>query len=634
MVKIDLKGQIKEFEQGVTAADVAKSIGMGLYKSACAAKIDGQACDLRTPIERDCSLEILTFDSEEGKHAYWHTTSHIMAQAVMRLYPRHQVLHWARPFENGFYYDFDLEQPLSTEDLPAIEEEMKKIIKENLPWSASSCPRRRRKSLWRTSLQGGAHCGACRQGREHQLLQTGGFHRPVRRPHLMSTGMVKAVKLTAITGAYWRGDAKNKMLTRVYGIAFPKQSMLEEHLQMLEEAKKRDHRRLGKELGLFMLRDEGPGFPFFLPKGMVLKNLLIDYWREVHKKYGYVEVSTPIILSRKLWERSGHWDHYKDNMYTTVIDEEDYAIKPMNCPGGMMVYQSQPHSYRDLPLRVGELGLVHRHELSGALHGLFRVRCFTQDDAHLFMTPDQLKDELKNVVRLFDEVYSVFGLSYKIELSTMPEDHIGTVEQWEHNQEILKEAITEMGKEYEVNEGDGAFYGPKLDFHLADSLGRTWQCGTVQLDSQLPERFELEYVGEDGQKHRPVMLHRVVLGSIERFIGVITEHFAGKFPLWLSPVQAVVLPISERHHEYAQKLQKELEEAGFRVECDLRNEKIGYKIREARLQRTPYMLVVGDQEAESGTISVRHRADGDLGSMGLESFVEKMRQEVASKEIK
>ena len=472
------------------------------------------------------------------------------------------------------------------------------------------------------------------KGENISFYKQGDFTDLCAGPHLMSTGMVKAVKLTAITGAYWRGDAKNKMLTRVYGIAFPKQSMLEEHLQMLEEAKKRDHRRLGKELGLFMLRDEGPGFPFFLPKGMVLKNLLIDYWREVHKKYGYVEVSTPIILSRKLWERSGHWDHYKDNMYTTVIDEEDYAIKPMNCPGGMMVYQSQPHSYRDLPLRVGELGLVHRHELSGALHGLFRVRCFTQDDAHLFMTPAQLKDELKNVVRLFDEVYSVFGLSYKIELSTMPEDHIGTVEQWEHNQNILKEAITEMGKEYEVNEGDGAFYGPKLDFHLADSLGRTWQCGTVQLDSQLPERFELEYVGEDGQKHRPVMLHRVVLGSIERFIGVITEHFAGKFPLWLSPVQAVVLPISERHHEYAQKLQKELEEAGFRVECDLRNEKIGYKIREARLQRTPYMLVVGDQEAESGTISVRHRADGDLGSMGLESFVEKMRQEVASKEIK
>ena len=424
------------------------------------------------------------------------------------------------------------------------------------------------------------------------------------------------------------------MLTRVYGISFPKQSLLDEHLHMLEEAKKRDHRKLGKELNLFMLRDEGPGFPFFLPKGMVLKNTLIDYWRQVHKKYGYVEISTPIILSRKLWERSGHWDHYKDNMYTTVIDDEDFAIKPMNCPGGMMVYQSQPHSYRDLPLRVGELGLVHRHELSGTLHGLFRVRCFTQDDAHLFMTPEQLKDEIKNVVKLFDEVYSVFGLSYKIELSTMPEDHIGTVEQWEHNQEILKEAITEMGKDFEVNEGDGAFYGPKLDFHLADSLGRTWQCGTVQLDSQLPERFELEYVGEDGQKHRPVMLHRVVLGSIERFIGVITEHFAGKFPLWLSPVQAVILPISERHHAYALQLQRQLEEAGLRVECDVRNEKIGYKIREAQMQQTPYMLVVGDKEAESGAVSVRHRKDGDLGSMTLAEFIAKAQAEVESKEIK
>ena len=634
MVKIDLKGRVKEFDQGITAAEVAKSIGMGLYKSACAAKIDGEVCDLRTPIEKDCSLEILTFDTAEGKHAYWHTTSHIMAQAVMRLYPGTKFS-IGPAIENGFYYDFDMEQPLSTEDLPKIEAEMKKIIKEDLPLERFALPAEKAKELmagqpYKEELIE-EHAG---KGEDISFYKQGDFTDLCAGPHLVSTGMVKAVKLTAITGAYWRGDAKNKMLTRVYGISFPKQSMLEEHLQMLEEAKKRDHRKLGKELGLFMLRDEGPGFPFFLPKGMVLKNLLIDYWREVHKKYGYVEVSTPVILSRKLWERSGHWDHYKDNMYTTVIDDEDFAIKPMNCPGGMMVYQSQPHSYRDLPLRVGELGLVHRHELSGALHGLFRVRCFTQDDAHLFMTPAQLKDELKNVVRLFDEVYSVFGLSYKIELSTMPEDHIGTVEQWEHNQDILKEAITEMGKEYEVNEGDGAFYGPKLDFHLADSLGRTWQCGTVQLDSQLPERFELEYVGEDGQKHRPVMLHRVVLGSIERFIGVITEHFAGKFPLWLSPVQAVVLPISEHHHEYAQGVQDVLEEAGFRVECDLRNEKIGYKIREAQLQRTPYMIVVGDKEAAEGTISVRHRADGDLGSMDLPAFIAKLKEEVESKEIK
>ncbi len=512
MVKIDLKGQVKEFENGVTAAEVAKSIGMGLYKSACAAKIDGEVKDLRTPIDNDCSLEILTFDSPEGKHAYWHTASHILAQAVQRLYPGTKFA-IGPAIENGFYYDMELEAPLSTDDLPKIEAEMKKIIKEDIPLERFELPPQAAKERmagqdYKEELID-EHAG---NGENISFYQQKDFTDLCAGPHLMSTGLVKAVKLTAITGAYWRGDASNKMLTRVYGIAFPKQSMLDEHLQMLEEAKKRDHRKLGKELGLFMLRDEGPGFPFFLPKGMVLKNLLIDYWREVHKKYGYVEVSTPIILSRKLWERSGHWDHYKDNMYTTVIDDEDYAIKPMNCPGGMMVYQSQPHSYRDLPLRVGELGLVHRHELSGALHGLFRVRCFTQDDAHLFMTPEQLKEELKGVVRLFDEVYSVFGLSYKIELSTMPEDHIGTVEQWEHNQEILKEAITEMGKDFEINEGDGAFYGPKLDFHLADSLGRTWQCGTVQLDSQLPERFELEYIGEDGQKHRPVMLHRVVLG--------------------------------------------------------------------------------------------------------------------------
>ncbi|HIV46959.1 MAG TPA: threonine--tRNA ligase [Candidatus Acutalibacter stercorigallinarum] len=634
MVKIDLKGQVKEFENGVTAAEVAKSIGMGLYKSACAAKIDGEVKDLRTPIDKDCSLEILTFDSPEGKHAYWHTASHILAQAVQRLYPGTKFA-IGPAIENGFYYDMELEAPLSTDDLPKIEAEMKKIIKEDIPLERFELPPQEAKERmagqdYKEELID-EHAG---NGENISFYQQKDFTDLCAGPHLMSTGLVKAVKLTAITGAYWRGDASNKMLTRVYGIAFPKQSMLDEHLQMLEEAKKRDHRKLGKELGLFMLRDEGPGFPFFLPKGMVLKNLLIDYWREVHKKYGYVEVSTPIILSRKLWERSGHWDHYKDNMYTTVIDDEDYAIKPMNCPGGMMVYQSQPHSYRDLPLRVGELGLVHRHELSGALHGLFRVRCFTQDDAHLFMTPEQLKEELKGVVRLFDEVYSVFGLSYKIELSTMPEDHIGTVEQWEHNQEILKEAITEMGKDFEINEGDGAFYGPKLDFHLADSLGRTWQCGTVQLDSQLPERFELEYIGEDGQKHRPVMLHRVVLGSIERFIGVITEHFAGKFPLWLSPVQAVILPIAERHHAYAQQLQQQLEAAGLRVECDTRSEKIGYKIREAQLQKTPYMLVVGDKEQEDGTVSVRHRKDGDLGSMALQAFIHKAQAEVASKEIK
>ncbi|WP_369297366.1 threonine--tRNA ligase [uncultured Neglectibacter sp.] len=634
MIKIDLKGQVREFESGVTAAEVAKSIGMGLYKSACAARIDGEVKDLRTPITKDCALEILTFDDADGKHAYWHTTSHIMAQAVKRLYPGTKFA-IGPAIENGFYYDFDLETPLSSEDLPKIEDEMKKIIKENLELERFELPPEEARAEmagqeYKLELIDEHSAG----GEKISFYRQGDFEDLCAGPHLMGTGSVKAVKLTSITGAYWRGDATKKMLTRVYGISFPKQSELDEYLQMLEEAKKRDHRKLGKELGLFMLRDEGPGFPFFLPKGMVLKNTLIDYWRQVHKKYGYLEISTPMMMNRQLWERSGHWDHYKDNMYTTVIDDTDFAIKPMNCPGGMLVYASEPHSYRELPLRVGELGLVHRHELSGTLHGLFRVRCFTQDDAHIFMTREQMQDVIQETVRLFDEVYSTFGLTYTIELSTMPEDHIGEVEEWERNQDILKNAITAMGKDYVINEGDGAFYGPKLDFHIADSLGRTWQCGTIQLDSQLPERFELEYTGSDGEKHRPVMIHRVVLGSIERFIGVITEHFAGKFPLWLSPVQAVILPISERHHEYAQSLKEQLEAAGLRVECDTRNEKIGYKIREAQLQQTPYMLVVGDKEAESGTISPRHRRDGDLGAMTVEEFIAKTTEEIASREIK
>ena len=634
MIKIDLKGQRKEFESGVTPAEVAKSIGMGLFKAACAARVDGEVKDLRTPLTQDCALEILTFDEAEGKHAYWHTTAHIMAQAVNRLYPGTKFA-IGPAIENGFYYDFDMDTPLSSEELPKIEEEMKKIIKENLELEKFELPAEEAKremagQEYKEELID-EHSG---NGEKISFYRQGDFTDLCAGPHLMSTGGVKAVKLTSITGAYWRGDATKKMLTRVYGISFPKQSQLDEYLQMLEEAKKRDHRKLGKELGLFMLRDEGPGFPFFLPKGMVLKNTLIDYWRQVHKKYGYLEISTPIMLNRQLWERSGHWEHYKDNMYTTVIDETNFGIKPMNCPGGMLVYASEPHSYRELPLRVGELGLVHRHELSGTLHGLFRVRCFTQDDAHIFMTREQMQEVIQETVGLFDEVYSTFGLSYTIELSTMPEDHIGEVEEWERNQEILKSAITAMGKDYVINEGDGAFYGPKLDFHIADSLGRTWQCGTIQLDSQLPERFELEYVGADGEKHRPVMIHRVVLGSIERFIGVITEHFAGKFPLWLSPVQAVILPISERHHEYAQSLKAQLEAAGLRVECDTRNEKIGYKIREAQLQQTPYMLVVGDKEAESSTISPRHRKDGDLGAMSVEEFIAKTQAEIASREIK
>lgn len=634
MVKIDLKGTIKEFEKGITAAEVAKSIGMGLYKSACVAKINGEVKDLRTPIEEDCALEILTFDSPEGKHAYWHTSSHIMAQAVNRLYPGTKFA-IGPAIDNGFYYDFDLQEPISMEDLPKLEEEMKKIIKEDIPLDCFLLPAdRAQEEMKGQDYKIELICEHSGNGEQISFYRQNDFEDLCAGPHLMSTGMVKAVKLTAITGAYWRGDAKNKMLTRIYGVSFPKQSMLEDHLTMLEEAKKRDHRKLGRELGLFMLTEEGPGFPFFLPKGMELRNTLINYWREVHKRYGYVEISTPMMLNRGLWERSGHWDHYKDNMYTTVIDDEDFAIKPMNCPGGMLVYKSGLHSYRDLPLRVGELGLVHRHELSGTLHGLFRVRCFTQDDAHIFMTWEQMKEEIKNVVRLFDEVYSVFGLSYEIEVSTMPEDHMGEEKDWDFATETLKQAITEMGKDYIVNEGDGAFYGPKLDFHLADSLGRTWQCGTIQLDMQLPERFELEYTGADGQKHRPVMIHRVVLGSIERFIGVITEHFAGAFPMWLTPVQVKLLPIADRHLDYINDIKRALEAKGMRVEVDDRNEKIGYKIRSAQMEKIPYMIVAGDKDIESNTVSVRHRSEGDLGSMKLNAFIEKAMAEIEGKEIK
>ncbi len=634
MIQISLKGEPREFEAGVTPAEVARSIGMGLYNAACAARVDGKVVDLRTPLQQDCALEILTFDDPEGKRAYWHTTSHILAQAVCRLYPGAKFA-IGPAIENGFYYDFDLPAALTPEDFPKIEAEMKKIIKEDHPLerfelAPPAALEKMADQEYKRELIA-EHAG---NGEQISFYAQGDFTDLCAGPHLMSTGKVKAVKLTAVTGAYWRGNAKNKMLTRVYGVSFPKQSLLDAHLAMLEEAKKRDHRKLGKELGLFMLADEGPGFPFFLPKGMVLKNTLLDYWRKVHKKYGYQEISTPIILNRELWERSGHWEHYKQNMYTTVIDDVPYGIKPMNCPGGMLVYKSEPHSYRELPLRVGELGLVHRHELSGTLHGLFRVRCFTQDDAHVFMTKDQMQDVIQETVRLFDEVYSVFGLSYEIELSTMPEDHIGTLEEWAYNQEVLKNAITAMGKTFTVNEGDGAFYGPKLDFHLSDSLGRTWQCGTIQLDSQLPERFELEYTGQDNLKHRPVMIHRVVFGSIERFIGVITEHLAGAFPLWLSPVQAVILPIADRHHAYAEAIAQQLEAAGLRVECDTRNEKIGYKIREAQMQKTPYMLVVGDKEAENGEVSVRHRKDGDLGAMTAEAFLAKAKAEIESMEIR
>ena len=575
-----------------------------------------------------------TFENPEYRKTYWHTCSHIMAQAVKRLWPEVQLA-IGPAIDEGWYYDFDAPFTFTPDHLAKIEAEMKKICKERLPIVRSEKPRvealaymQERNEPYKVEL-----INDLPEDAAISFYTQGDFTDLCAGPHLDHTGRVKhnGFKLLNSCGAYWRGDSNRKMLQRIYGIAFQSKEELETYLQRIEEAKRRDHRRLGKELGLFMLTDYGPGFPFFLPKGMVLRNTLIDYWREVHKRYGYVEVSTPMILNRQLWEQSGHWDHYKNNMYTTVIDGEDYAIKPMNCPGGMLVYASEPHSYRDLPLRVGELGLVHRHELSGALHGLFRVRCFTQDDAHIFMTREQMESEIQNVVRLFDEVYNVFGLKYTVELSTMPEDHIGTVEEWEANQEILKKAITGMGKDFVVNEGDGAFYGPKLDFHIEDCLGRTWQCGTIQLDSQLPERFNLEYTGEDGQKHRPVMIHRVVFGSIERFIGVITEHFAGAFPLWLTPVQVKVLPVTDRAHEYAKGLTQKLVDAGIRAEDDCRSEKLGYKIREAQMQKIPYMLVVGDRDMENGTVSVRTRKGEDLGAMTMDAFLSKCLAEIASK---
>ena len=577
---------------------------------------------------------LYTFENPEYRKTYWHTCSHIMAQAVKRLWPEVQLA-IGPAIDEGWYYDFDAPFTFTPEHLEKIEAEMKKICKERLSIVRSEKPRQ----------EAIAYMQEKNEPYKVELIEDlpedavisfytqGEFTDLCAGPHLDHTGRVKhnGFKLLNTCGAYWRGDSNRKMLQRVYGIAFPTKDELDAYITRIEEAKKRDHRKLGKELGLFMLTDYGPGFPFFLPKGMVLRNTLIDYWRQVHKKYGYVEVSTPMILNRTLWEQSGHWDHYKNNMYTTVIDGQDFAIKPMNCPGGMLVYAAEPHSYRDLPLRVGELGLVHRHELSGALHGLFRVRCFTQDDAHIFMTKEQMETEIQNVVKLFDEVYSVFGLKYTIELSTMPEDHIGTVEEWEFNQDILKKAITAMGKDFVINEGDGAFYGPKLDFHIEDCLGRTWQCGTIQLDSQLPERFNLEYIGEDGLKHRPVMIHRVVFGSIERFIGVITEHFAGAFPLWLSPVQVKVLPVTERAHEYANQVAAKLDEAGIRAESDLRSEKLGYKIREAQMQKIPYMLVVGDRDIENGTVSVRTRKGDDLGALTPDAFLSKCLTEIATK---
>ncbi len=580
---------------------------------------------------------LYTFENETYRKTYWHTCSHVLAQAMKRLHPEVKLA-IGPSIDNGFYYDFDTPQPFTEAQMEELEAEMRKICKEKLKLERFELPREEavaymeeRGEPYKVEL-----INDLPEDAVISFYKQGEFVDLCAGPHVDSTGRIKgnAVKLTACNAAYWRGDSSRQTLQRIYGVAFPKKDELDEYLARIEEAKKRDHRRLGKELGLFMMSEEGPGFPFFLPKGMVLKNTLLDYWRECHKRYGYVEIATPIILNQHLWHQSGHWDHYKDNMYTTVIDGEDYAVKPMNCPGGMLVYKSEPHSYRDLPIRAAELGLVHRHEMSGALHGLFRVRCFTQDDAHIFMTPEQMKDEIKNVVRLFDEMYSTFGLTYQIELSTMPEDHMGDESVWRFAEDTLQAAITELGKDFQLNPGDGAFYGPKLDFHLSDSLGRTWQCGTIQLDMQMPERFELEYVGEDGERHRPIMIHRALLGSIERFIGVITEHFAGAFPVWLHPVQVKVLPVTDRAADYAAEVARRLDAQGFRVEVDGRNEKIGKKIREAQLEKIPYMLVVGDRDMEAGAVSPRHRAEGDLGAMTLEAFSAMLRQAVDSKERK
>ena len=573
------------------------------------------------------------FSDAEYRKMYRHTTSHVLAQAVKRLYPEAKLA-IGPAIEDGFYYDIDIEKPFTPEDLEALEAEMRKICKEKIKLERFELPReeaiafmQEREEPYKVEL-----IQDLPEDAVISFYKQGDFTDLCAGPHLDSTGRIKgnAIKLTTVNGAYWRGDSSRKMLQRIYGTCFPSKTELDAYLARIEEAKKRDHRKLGRELGLFAFRDEAPGFPFYLPKGMVLKNTLIDYWRQVHKKWDYLEISTPQIMKRTLWETSGHWDHYKDNMYTTVIDDEDFAIKPMNCPGSILVYDLEPHSYRDLPLRYGELGLVHRHELSGALHGMFRVRCFTQDDAHILLAKDQIKDEVIRIAQLFDEVYTLFGLPYTIELSTMPEDHIGSVEDWDIATAALADAITSIGKTYEINPGDGAFYGPKLDFHIEDSLGRTWQCGTIQLDYQLPGRFDLEYVGADGEKHCPVMIHRVVFGSIERFIGVITEHFAGAFPTWLSPVQVKILPITDRTMDYAKDVAAKLETAGVRTEVDERNEKLGFKIREAQMEKVPYKLVVGDKEAENGTVAVRTR-DADKGAMPLEDFLTKLQEEIASK---
>lgn len=625
-------GSVLNFPPGTSPAQVARHISPRLYRDALAARVNGELVDLATPLSSDAEVEILTFASEEGQRVYRHSTSHILAQAVKRLYPQAKFA-IGPAIKNGFYYDFDVPKNFTPQDLEEIEKEMVKIIKADYPFVREEVNREEAREFF------------AQRGEQYKveliedlppdaavtLYRQGDFVDLCAGPHLSSTGKIKAIKLTSVAGAYWRGDERREMLQRIYGTSFPRQKELDDHLRMLEEAAARDHRKLGRELDLFSIHDEGPGFPFFHAKGMILRNELVNFWREVHTKWGYQEIKTPTILRQDLWERSGHWDHYQENMYFTKIDGENYAIKPMNCPGGILVYKNKPHSYRELPLRMAELGLVHRHELSGVLHGLMRVRSFTQDDAHIYMLPEQIKDEIIGVIELTDYLYRIFGFDYDIELSTKPEKAMGSEETWEMATEALREALEEKGLAYRVNEGDGAFYGPKIDFHLRDCLGRTWQCGTIQLDFQMPALFELEYTGADGEKHRPIMIHRTCLGSLERFMGILIEHYAGAFPTWLAPVQVQVLPITDRHLAYSRQVAERLQAVGVRVEVDDRNEKVGYKIREAQMAKIPYMLIIGDREMEEGTVSVRARSEGDMGAMGISSFQEKIQKEIAEK---
>ena len=635
MVQVKLKdGSIREVAQGTTLGELAEQLSRSLAKKVLVGKVDGQVKDLASKLNQDAAVELLTFEQDAGRDALRHSASHLLAQAVKRLYGDKKVKIAIGPaIANGFYYDFDVEEPFSTEDLARIQKEMEKIVKEDLPISRKEASREEAVALF--AARGEDYKVELIQDLPADavisMYEQGEFVDLCAGPHVSSTGKLKAIQLQSVAGAYWRGDEKRKMLQRIYGTVFEKKADLDAYLLMLEEAAKRDHRKLGKELDLFSMQEEGPGFPFFHPNGMVVRNELETFWRKMHRKYGYQEIRTPIILNQKLWQQSGHWDHYRENMYFTEIDGEGYAVKPMNCPGGILVYRSQYHSYRDLPLRTCELGLVHRHEISGALHGLMRVRSFTQDDAHIFMLPSQIKEEIQGVIDLFNEVYSTFGLSYHAELSTRPEDSIGSDEVWETATKALQDALDERGMEYKVNEGDGAFYGPKIDFHLRDSIGRTWQCGTIQLDMLMPEKFDLNYIGEDGQKHRPVMIHRVAYGSLERFIGILIEHFAGAFPAWLAPIQVKILPITDRHMDYAKKVAKEMWSQDIRVTVDERNEKIGYKIREAQMQKIPYVLVVGDKEMENGTVAVRKRGEGDLGPQETDVFTKQLLAEIAAK---